>query len=391
MQLSAAPLAALLQQHRLTSRALALALGLAPSSISHWLRQGRRPRAADTAVVAAWLIAQGVPAEAAWAWDAGQKEAGSGVHSRSGQSSDDDDTEDNTMLMRRQPLGQATRAWFQLTCDPFSRDLERLEDVFEPPDARYVTQSMWSAVRDGGLLAVVGESGAGKTTLLDALEERIVQTAEPVVLVRPAVAGMEASEGRGQVLRVAHLQEALIHALDPAARLRQSPQARAEQLRRALIGAREAGQRVCLAIDEAHAMPQSTLRHLKRLSEIKRGLTRLLSIIILGQPELGVRLSERAPELREVVQRCAVVTLDPLDDRLEAYYQHKLKPAGVDLGAIADRGALDAIRTKLGMGVKNQRSHAYPLAAGNLLAACLNLAADIGQPAPITAATVGRI
>lgn len=295
------------------------------------------------------------------------------------------------MLLRRQPVGQATRAHFGLSCDPFSRDLASHEDVFESPDIRYVRESMWTTARHGGLLAVVGESGSGKTTLLDDIEDRIERDSAPVVLVRPDVTGMEASDTRGRVLRVAHIQEALIHALTPDAPLRQSPEARANQLKATLIAARDAGKSVCLAFDEAHAMPIPTLKHLKRLLEIKRGFTRLLAIILVGQPELGIRLSERNPEVREVVARCEVVTLDPLDDQLAAYLRWKLQPAGRELDALIDTAGLDALRAKLGItAARAQGSRAYPLLVGNLFAACLNQAALAKAP-QITAGVVGSI
>lgn len=302
------------------------------------------------------------------------------------------------MLLRRQPLHQATRRHFGLSCDPFSADLESLDDIFDSPDIRYCREAMLATIRHGGLLAVVGGSGSGKTTLLDAIEEQIAIDGEPITLVRPAVAGMEETDGKGQVLRVRHLQEAVIHAIDETAALRQSPQARAEQMRRLLIAARDAGRRVAIAIDEAHAMPQATLRHLKRLLEVKRGLTRLLSIIILGQDELGVRLSERSPELREVVQRAEVVTLDPLDDALPDYLQHKLRRAGVDLAQVIDAAGLDALAERLGVlplaqrrARPHERSSAYPLAAANTLCAALNLHADLGAPPPVSADSIRRV
>lgn len=389
----------LLTAHGLSRRALADGLGLAPSTITHWLAHGRRPEAATQEAVQGWLEAQGVPAQEAAEWDAPGRDApapGADAGTAIPASGGTTQTREDDMLLRRQPIEATTRKHFQLTCDPFSRDLESHADVFESADIRYVRESMWTTARHGGLLAVVGESGSGKTTLLDDIEDRIARDSEPVVLVRPDVTGMETSDTRGRVLRVGHIQEAIIHALTPDASLRQSPEARANQLRAGLIAARQSGQTVCVVFDEAHAMPIPTLKHLKRLLEVKQGFTRLLSIILLGQPELGIRLSERNPEVREVVARCEVVTLDPLDDQLDAYLRHKLRAAGRDLGDLIDQGGMDAIRAKLGIaqggtpGKPRTASRAYPLLVGNLVAAALNLAAMAGAPR-VTAATVGRI
>lgn len=401
-------LAAILVRHDLTQAALAAHLGIARSTVNAWVnhgrapggigtrttRQGGRPSAPiDPTDVTAWLIEHGVPQEEASGWGrpTHQEEvAGVGAPAGSHPRKATHTQETIDMLLRRQPLHQATRRAFRLTCDPFARDLESHEDVFLSPDIRYVREAMLATARHGGLLAVVGESGSGKTTLLDDLEDRIAREGLPILLVRPDVTGMELSDTRGKVLRVGHIQEAVIHALAPDASLRQSPEARATQMRAALIGAREAGQVVCVAFDEAHAMPVSTLKHLKRLLEVKRGFTRLLSVILLGQPELGIRLSERNPEVREVVQRCEVVTLDPLTDHLSSYLGHKLAAAGRDLTDLITDDGMEALRLRLGIGAREQRPVAYPLLVGNLFAAALNVAAEIGQP-QITAATVGRV
>lgn len=41
--------------------------------------------------------------------------------------------------------------------------------------------------------------------------------------------------------------------------------------------------------------------------------------MLIGQPELADKLSERNMEVREVVQRCEVVELLPLDNSLEEF------------------------------------------------------------------------
>ncbi len=69
--------------------------------------------------------------------------------------------------------------------------------------------------------------------------------------------------------------------------------------------------------------------------------------MLIGQPELATKLSERNMEVREVVQRCEVVELLPLDNNLEEFLTFKLQRAGKQLTDIMDAGAVDAIRARL--------------------------------------------
>ncbi|MFP4733744.1 AAA family ATPase, partial [Pasteurella multocida] len=85
------------------------------------------------------------------------------------------------------------------------------------------------------------------------------------------------------------------------------------QLHRVLKDSARAGNQHVLIIEEAHSLPVPTLKHLKRFFELEDGFKKLLSIVLVGQPELKLKLSERNFEVREVVQRCEIVTLEPLD------------------------------------------------------------------------------
>lgn len=284
------------------------------------------------------------------------------------------------MMMRRQAVSQTTCRHFGLSCDPFSRELQSQADVYHCPDIVYVREAMWAVANHGGFLAVIGESGAGKTTVLDDLCDRILTEHQPVVVIRPDVVNLMQRNTGGTVMRARDLQEAVIYGLDPTAVIKRSSQARGGQVKASLLAAYEAGQKVCLVIDEAHDLPAPTLKHLKRLLEIKQGFKRLLSIILLGQTELALRLSEHAPDIREVVQRIEVVTLEPLDEALDSYLAFKLKAAGVDLADVFTRDGLDALAQRLKIGQANERSVAYPLAIHNLSGAALNTAAQIGAP-----------
>ena len=147
---------------------------------------------------------------------------------------------------------------------------------------------------------------------------------------------------------------------------------------------RRAGNRHVLIIEEAHGLSIPTLKHLKRFYELEDGFNRLLSIVLIGQTELTEKLAENRSEVREVVQRIELITLDPLDNHLEGYLTHRLAAAGKQLTDIMDQGAIDALRNKLTVpsrqrGGKNI-SLLYPLAVGNQLIAAMNKAAEFGAP-----------
>ena len=122
---------------------------------------------------------------------------------------------------------------------------------------------------------------------------------------------------------------------------------------------------------------------MKRFFELEDGFKKLLSIVLVGQPELKLKLSERNFEVREVVQRCEVVELAPLDNCLEQYVDWRLQSIGRKTSEIFDDTALDAVRERLiltNSRNKAQTSLLYPLAVGNLLTAAMNLAAELGAP-----------
>ena len=298
---------------------------------------------------------------------------------------------EDPMLLRKQTLTQGTKQHFKLFKDPFTDDVQEAKDVFLTPDIRYVREVMWQAVRHGGFVGVTGESGSGKSTLRRDLADRIVREQASVIVIEPYVLAMEENDMKGKTLKSASIAEAIITAINPLTRPMRSAEARFRQLHSMLKDSHRAGNRHVLVIEEAHCLPTATLKHLKRFFELEDGFKKLLSIILIGQPELRQKLSEKNPEVREVVQRCEVVELPPLDNNLEDYLKFKLARVGGDMAAVFDKGAVDALRNKLSLttggggkprafGQTVQGSLLYPLAVANLLGAAMNLAVSIGAP-----------
>ncbi|WP_414609364.1 ExeA family protein [Stenotrophomonas sp. BR163] len=286
--------------------------------------------------------------------------------------------EEIQMLLRKQTLTPQARRHFGLTADPFA-DPASADEVFLSADIRYVRESMYQVARHGGFMAVIGESGAGKSTLHEELLDRIRREEQAIIAIAPYVQAMEGSEKNGKTLRSLHIAEAVMSAVAPLAKTMSSPQARFSQLHAALRDSARAGHSHVLIIEEAHCLPLATLKHLKRFRELKDGLRPLLSVVLIGQPELQVKLSEHNPEVREVVQRIEIVNLPPLDTELENYLTHRFKRIQLPLERVLDRAAVEALRTKL-TPTRGAGSLLYPLAIHNTLAAAMNRAADLGMP-----------
>lgn len=293
--------------------------------------------------------------------------------------------EEETMLLENQALSPDARKHFNLPRNPFQDDVQSPDDVFQSPSVRYVRASLMDCANHHGFVAITGESGAGKSTLAEDLEERIKADARDVLIIRPYVLAMEQNDAKGKTLKSSHIAEAIASALDPQLKVKSSPEARFRQVHELLKASRRAGRRHLLVIEEAHCLPTATLKHLKRFLELKDGMQRLIGVALIGQPELRDRLGSQNAEVREVMQRCEVVELEPLDGELEAYLRHEFARFDLTFEDVFAPDAADAIRARLihiprGGKASDARSLCYPLVVNNLVCRAMNAAARAGWP-----------
>lgn len=290
------------------------------------------------------------------------------------------------MLLPKQTLAPAARKAFRLFVNPFDGEVCSEDQMFTSPDIAYVREACMQAAMGGRFVAVVSESGGGKTTILSDLEARIERENKPVQFIRPWVLGMEDTDIKGKTLKSADILASIITTLDPLATVPQTMQARSNAAKRQLTQSAQNGTFNLVVIEEAHCLPDATLKHLKRLHEMRLSMRPLLGILLVGQTELAMRLDPRRAALREVTQRCELVHLLPLDGDLQAYLTHRAKCVDRSLSDFIDAGGVEEVRARLtikrqGAGGKTQAvSLAYPLAVNNLITAALNAAAEIGAP-----------
>lgn len=170
-------------------------------------------------------------------------------------------------------------------------------------------------IREGtGFIAVTGDIGTGKTTLLRALLRDLEANTIVGYIFNPALSDLE-------LLQTVNSEFSI-----PASS--SSKKELVDELNRFLVAQKLAGKRVVIIVDEAQNLPPATLEQLRLLSNLETETTKLLQIVLVGQPELKLLLGR--PELAQLNQRITVRWhLEPLDRAETArYIAHRLRIAG---------------------------------------------------------------
>lgn len=173
----------------------------------------------------------------------------------------------------------------------------------------------YGLVTHAPLTVVTGEVGTGKTTLVQALLKHIGDDITIGLI-------SNAQGGRGDLLRW------VLSALDITPDPSDDYVALFEQFLNYVISEYAAGRYVVLIIDEAQNLTHEALEELRMLTNINSNKDEILQLILLGQPELRLRITD--PELRQFAQRVtATYHLDPMDlGTTRQYIRHRLMHVG---------------------------------------------------------------
>ncbi|WP_289106412.1 AAA family ATPase [Bilophila wadsworthia] len=370
---------ALFEETELSQREAAARLGVSPALVNQLLNRGTLPKTGWAGLkkgLASLLEERGAQAALVdYALGKLEKLAG------------DEDTpagdtaeSEEPMILKKQTLTMKARQAFNMVRNPFTPPREA-EDVYLSPETRHVRDTMFDVATNGGFLAVVGESGSGKSTLREELVDLINAENGKTIIVEPYVLTMAEKESNGKPMLARHITEAVMSAVAPGESIPSSPEKQSQKLHRLLRSAYAAGTHYCVIIEEAHDLNRHTLKSLKRFLELKEGRHPLLSIILIGQTELGEKLNPADPWMREVVQRCDVLHIAPIED-VAGFLRFRFSRAGLDFGKIFTEDGVDAIKESLT--VAQDRSGkgvymGYPLMIANMTIAALNLAASAGE------------
>jgi MSHA biogenesis protein MshM len=110
-----------------------------------------------------------------------------------------------------------------------------------------------------------------------------------------------------------------------------------------LVKLRKDGKHVVLIVDEAQALPDKSLEALRLLTNLETESEKLLQIVLFGQPELDLRLSQH--NFRQLNQRITFShKLLPLGrSDMQEYLCHRLVTAGHTKGSMFDKKSCDML------------------------------------------------
>jgi general secretion pathway protein A len=220
--------------------------------------------------------------------------------------------------------------YFGFTEDPFG----------VTPDARFLYESAthsealaslkYAFLSARGFTALVAAPGMGKTTLLMRFLDEIRQSARSVFLfdVDPNCATTDV---------VAYILRDL--GIVPAPNSAEMH----EQLRAEVAFEANAGRQFVVVIDEAQNLSDSSLEVMRTLTNFETSRSKLIQVVLAGQPQLADKL--RRPALEQLRQRITTFCgIQPLStEQRIAYIAHRLKFAGYNGPPLFSAQALDRI------------------------------------------------
>ena len=173
---------------------------------------------------------------------------------------------------------------------------------------------LYSITSGEGIVKVTGEVGSGKTMLCRVLMERLPTTVETIYL---AVPSLSRDEMLATIAGDLNLETKVISTTKVS-----------RSLQERLIEIHAEGRQVVALIDEAHAMPLETLEEIRLLSNLETSHSKLMQIVLFGQPELDQHLSlQNMRQLRERITHSFNLLPLPAHD-IKDYVNFRLRAAG---------------------------------------------------------------
>jgi putative secretion ATPase (PEP-CTERM system associated) len=211
---------------------------------------------------------------------------------------------------------------FQLTPDPEFLFLSRVHK-------RALTYLDYGVADNSGFILITGEIGTGKTTVIRSLIKKIPQDIKIARINNTKVSS-------DQLISMINEEFGIYSKGDDKTQM-------LSKLNDFIISQYAQGRRSMIIIDEAQNLTPNLLEEVRLLSNLETDKSKLLQIILIGQPELNALLSR--PDLEQLRQRIAVNShISPLTrDEVEAYILHRLRVAGNEHAVTFEDGSMDVL------------------------------------------------
>lgn len=213
-------------------------------------------------------------------------------------------------------------AYFGLRERPFSKTPDP-RFLFLSRGHREALARMQYAVEERDLVLLTGEIGCGKTTLSRALMDALDDSFKVICLINPRLTPLEFLNSLARHLGVADPARFKVDLL--------------EQIGGKLYEYYEEGLTPVVVIDEAQLVPhKETFDEIRLLTNFQLDDRNLISVVLMGQPELKRRLKHRAYE--PLRQRIGMqYDLKPLSlEETAEYINYRMIKAGGRPGLFAD-------------------------------------------------------
>ena len=199
---------------------------------------------------------------------------------------------------------------FSITSDPSFLYLSRKH--------REALSHMIYGIRERkGFVEITGEVGTGKTTLCKALLRQLdPATHKTALILQPQLSELQLLQSVVQDFGMNPMRTSRLDLFN--------------QLNRFLLEQAELGNNLIVVIDEAQNLSLRLLEQIRMLSNLETDKSKLIQIILVGQPQLREKLA--SPALEQLRQRIGVrYHMMPLDgDEVRTYIDHRLRVAGSD-------------------------------------------------------------
>ena len=172
------------------------------------------------------------------------------------------------------------------------------------------------ALRSGeGFVKVTGEVGTGKTMLCRTLLKKLADEFQTAYLPNPYLKPTTLLLSIADELGIEYPEKIGQHAF-------------MRILNKGLLDFHRQGRRVMVCLDEAQAIPIETLGTLRLLTNLETEKSKLIQVVLFGQPELDTVLA--APAIRQLRQRITFsYEISPLSVLgMQEYIAHRLSVAG---------------------------------------------------------------